>query len=377
MRIGTLYTLYGRRAGAEKLLEQTLFGLVSTYTDITFILYCNKEVLQCLPNHANIVKRYVPSLDNQYTKILWLQFGAISHLASDRVELFWIPSGSNSFPGPWRIPTLVTFLDFGEYHVPHKYDLKRTLYRKLFCIPCSARRGSAFTTISHSTANDLQRLFGKSSTVIYPSVSARSQQETSSCPAELVRQETGYDYESLILVPGRTDFYGKGLDILLHAYLKVIDQFTSAPPLVLAGPAGEQHGQLIKSIESMRLGSRVRWLGRVSDDCLDALYQLSSFVVFPSRYEGFGFPLLETMQHGKPVICSDAGSLPEVAGDAALFFPSGDSTALAASMARLIRETRLAQSLVAAGKKRVVEFSWQRNYSQMYTAFANLMGRAS
>jgi glycosyltransferase involved in cell wall biosynthesis len=82
--------------------------------------------------------------------------------------------------------------------------------------------------------------------------------------------------------------------------------------------------------------------------------------VFPSLYEGFGLPVLEAMARGVPVACSDASSLPEVAGDAALLFDPRDEAAIAASMLRLLEDAPLAARLSARGAERVKQFTWER-----------------
>jgi len=372
MRIGSIYTLYGRRAGAELLTEQTLLGVSSRFRDITFVVYCNKEAFDSLPSSSRVEKHYVEALNNQYSKMLWIEFVSRRELIKDRIDMFWINSGCNAFPGPWNVPTLVSFMDFGEYHVPHKYDFKRLISRKLICIPRSLKRGTAFTSISNSTANDLFDLFNKKSTVIYPGASPRPLSTGSYDYKEVIRAETGHRCDDFILVPGRTDFIGKGLDVLLKAYSSILRSNLNVPSLVLIGPAGEQHELLLREISSLGLKDRVVWLGRVSDSCLNSLYKLSKFVVFPSRFEGFGFPLLEAMQFGKPIISSDAGSLPEIASDAALIFPSGDSSALATAMEQLISDPDLGSKLISLGLKRVNDFSWEQTYSKIYNLFLRM-----
>ncbi|NVN91136.1 MAG: glycosyltransferase family 4 protein [Desulfuromonadales bacterium] len=372
MRIGTLYTLYGRRAGGEMLIERTLLGILSSFLDTTFVVYCNSEAYNILPDLPYLEKRYIPALNNQYSKIFWIEFFSKRELINDKIERFWIPSGCNAFPGPWNIPTLVSFMDFGEYHIPHKYEIKRMLYRKHCCIPCSVKRGTAFMTISHNTASDLLRLFKKDSTVIYPGVSPRPQSETVTNPLQIIQLETGYCYDDFLLVPGRTDYFGKGLDILLSAYNSFSQRILGAPQLILVGPEGEHHELLLRQIDQLGLEGRVRWLGRVSDACLDSLYRLSKFVIFPSRFEGFGFPLLEAMQLGKPIISSDAGSLPEIAGGAALIFPSGDSSALETAMEQLTCNPGLANTLISSGLKRVCDFNWENSYLGMHKMFTDL-----
>ena len=97
--------------------------------------------------------------------------------------------------------------------------------------------------------------------------------------------------------------------------------------------------------------------GEIDDDArLAAWYAGAAVFAFPSRYEGFGLPLLEAMSYGAPVVASDAASLPEVGGDAAVYFPCGDAAALAAALARVLRDSTLAAQLSAAGKARAAQF---------------------
>jgi glycosyltransferase involved in cell wall biosynthesis len=100
--------------------------------------------------------------------------------------------------------------------------------------------------------------------------------------------------------------------------------------------------------------------GYVPDEDLAALLSGALTFVFPSLYEGFGFPVLEAMACGTPVVCSNVSSLPEVAGDAALLVDPLDVEALAAALARVMADEALRVDLVARGLDQVQRFSWQR-----------------
>jgi glycosyltransferase involved in cell wall biosynthesis len=93
---------------------------------------------------------------------------------------------------------------------------------------------------------------------------------------------------------------------------------------------------------------------------LEGLWALTDAFVFPSLYEGFGLPVLEAMARGVPVACSNASSLPEVAGEAALLFDPHDEAAIAAALGRLLDDPVLCDRLRARGLERVHEFTWQR-----------------
>lgn len=105
-------------------------------------------------------------------------------------------------------------------------------------------------------------------------------------------------------------------------------------------------------------GSAVRLLGRVTDGELRALYENALCLVFPSRYEGFGIPPLEAMWCGCPVLAARAGAVPEVCGDAALFFDAEGPATPAAALARLLDEPGLADALSDAGRARAPLYSW-------------------
>jgi glycosyltransferase involved in cell wall biosynthesis len=92
------------------------------------------------------------------------------------------------------------------------------------------------------------------------------------------------------------------------------------------------------------------YVGRVSDECIEALYDDSSIVVFPSRYEGFSFPALEAMYHDTPVTCSDSSSIPVIAGEAAYYFNSGNAISLAESIRTVLSDDNLQKELFRAGQ---------------------------
>jgi len=130
--------------------------------------------------------------------------------------------------------------------------------------------------------------------------------------------------------------------------------------LVLPGYRTPFEHELSAAIERLGLGERVRTLGWIPDPDLEGLYAAAACFVFPSLAEGFGQPILEAMERGVPVASSNASSLPEVGGDAVLYFDPLDVTAIADAVERLLADRVLAERLAVGGRARAAEFSWER-----------------
>ena len=376
MRIATLYTLYGRRAGAELFVERTLQEIRRLVPDWQITVFCNKSAGTVLAaGLPGVDLRHVPWLDRRTTKAFWLEFLSGRVVNRRTFDVFWLPSGSASFPGRWDLPAVATFLDMGGFLVKNRWSFRRAWYCQHISTPRTIRRAAAFATISQATADDLMRLYPsvKAPRVIYLGPSPRPDGLRADDPRALIEQETGLKLSAILFSPARTDYLGKGRDVLLRAYAQYRRSVPAPLPLVMPGPPGAFHARFLADIAALRLADCAFWPGRVSDACIDAFYQISRAILMPSRTEGFGFPVLEAMERGVPVICSDAGSLPEVAADAALVVPAGSAEKLAEAMVKLETQPALRQELIRRGHNRCRAFSWERTarqYCDLFTAVA-------
>jgi len=143
----------------------------------------------------------------------------------------------------------------------------------------------------------------------------------------------------------------KGLDVLLRALPD-----TPGMDVVIAGPDAGGTTGLRALASALGVEARVRFLGEVTDANLSWLYGNAGVFVFPSLAEGFGLPVLEAMVAGVPTLCTDLPVLHEVAGDAAVYFPAGDSRRLAALLTGL--DPSASRQLAAAGRARAAGFTW-------------------
>lgn len=158
----------------------------------------------------------------------------------------------------------------------------------------------------------------------------------------------------------------KGLRMLLDAFAaaRVDDAL-----LVHAGPPSTATADLLAHTRALGLDQRVRWLGYVTREQLSALLRDAIALCFPSVDEGFGLPVLEAMSCGTPVIASDIPPLREVAGDEALFVPTGDVEAWSHALEVLVRDDELQRRLRAGGRARALEFTWDACASTTIAAY--------
>ena len=149
----------------------------------------------------------------------------------------------------------------------------------------------------------------------------------------------------------------------LPGLVRAFDRLADAHPdlaLVLAGPSGWGEDALNAAIARASANARVVRTGWLEPVALAALLQEATVLAFPSLYEGFGFPPLEAMASGVPVVATRAGSLPEVLGDGAVLVDVGDHDGLVEALDNVLNDPALRQRLVAVGAARAASFSWDR-----------------
>jgi len=161
----------------------------------------------------------------------------------------------------------------------------------------------------------------------------------------------------------------KNLQRLILAFQLLLDKYLCDLQLVIVGKKDTFHYQLEQEVRSANLSDRVIFTGFVSDDELDSLYRKAKIYTFPSLSEGFGLPALEAIGHNLPVASSKATCLPEVLGEAALYYNPLDIEEMAKVMYRLITDSNLRQKLIKAGQKQFKKFSWEKTAKKTLNAY--------
>ena len=225
-----------------------------------------------------------------------------------------------------------------------------------------------FHTVSQFSAERLAHFF--------PAIAARIRwvhngvtphffQPVPSTGLDYVRQ-AGLEGRPFVLVPGGLHFR-KNAELILAACPVLLKQF---PDLIIAVV---NHTNPMYAERTRSFGPNFRLLGFVSDDALHALYASATVVWYPSRYEGFGLPVVEAMACGAPVVASDSSSIPEIAGKAALLVAPGDPGAHADAIAGLLTDPLAREQLSSAGRIRAAQFTWDACAAQLKGHFETLL----
>ncbi|MFM2450487.1 MAG: hypothetical protein RIS44_2937 [Pseudomonadota bacterium] len=259
---------------------------------------------------------------------------------------------------------VVAIHDAATEAVPQAFSRSfRAWYRLL--MPLLGRRSQAVLTVSAFSRAELQRAFGVPShklTVL--SEGGEHILRTPADPTVLARR--GLDARPYVLAVSSMAAH-KNFGLVLQALARLPD----APfDVAIAGGSNPKvFGQA-----GQWQSDRVKWLGYVSDAELRSLYEGAMAFVFPSLYEGFGIPPLEAMHCGCPVLAARAASIPEVCGEAALYFDPHSPDDLAAALTRIAGDAALRQSLRSAGLRQASFFSWEAGAREMLQVCRTAMG---
>ena len=282
----------------------------------------------------------------------------------DRADLVHAPSPS-AVPPVARGQRLVTTVHDLAFRLhPAMYPAPwRSLYR--LGLRRAIRRADALLAPSRHTADDLVRAGAASERVhVTPLAASLPSEDHRPVPPRL-----GIERPYVLFVG--TLEPRKNLVRLIPAYRRVVEAASLPHTLVLAGPLGWRAQDVHRELAVPGSG-KVMLTGRVVAGDLDALYWNADAFCYPSLYEGFGLPVLEAMVRGIPVVCSNASSLPEVAGDAAILVDPRSIEQLAEALTRVLSDDRERARLGTAGRARAEDFSWERTARETLEVYQSL-----
>ena len=273
----------------------------------------------------------------------------------DRVDLVHGPA--NALPLiRLGLPGVVTIHDLAIYDHPEWFPAGQWFATRVV-VPESIRRARAIICPSQATRQAIVRLFAidaRRCHVIPHGVEPEFALPAAAAVRSEVRRRYGLPPRYLLQVG--TIQPRKNYVTTLRALAKIPPG--QRVPLVAIGSFGWNYQPVVDAVRELDLSSWVRFVGYAGIADLPALYQMAEAALFPSLDEGFGLPVLEAFAAGTPAIASNAGAIPEVAGDAALLCEPDDAEALGANLLRVLDDRELRDRQVAAGRARAARFTW-------------------
>lgn len=348
-----------RTGGIPKYTRELTGAMAQLATDTEFVVLQHRRQPERIVSAPNVTRRviYTPPHHRLEQLTLPIEVSAIH----PSVALF--PDFIAPLYRPF--PAVVTIHDLAFLHFDDLLDdHAKAFYGR---VGASAHRAQGIIAVSESTKRDIIERLGIPAdqiTVIYEAASAHFV-PMEQIPHERKRiNDVDIASQSYLLFVSTIE-PRKNLPMLLHALRICRDRHPDRNyQLVAAGSRGWREKPIIDQIERLRLGDAVTLLGTVNDADLHWLYANARLYANPSRYEGFGLPLLEALACGAPSIASDTSSLPEVGGKAVQYLPVDDPGAWADAIELIWRDDVLRHEMAIRGPLQAAQFSWHHAAQQ-------------
>ncbi len=346
-------TTIAQRTGTENYALKLIRALVALETPHHFVLYFrDKPPTDLIPQGARVTQRVIP------WRRVWTHSRFALALWRTRPDVTFVPAHTLPLWFPGR--AVVTIHDLGYKYFPEAHPALARRYLEM-TTRFSARRATRVIADSLATAQDIAahyRIPENRIKVVYPGVDESLAPVTDAAQLAAVCERYGLPERYLLFVG--TLQPRKNIGRMVQAYAA----WRKAHPgqdvaLVLAGQRGWLYDpQWAAGVDGVILP------GYVDDEDVPALYSGAEALLFPSLHEGFGFPILEAMCCGVPVITSNTSSMPEVAGQAALLVNPRDVSMIANAIDQLLCDTQLRSDLVVQGRGQAAQFTWTRAAEQ-------------
>jgi len=368
MKIGLSTSVIQRgKTGVAEYVFSLVRAFAAHATAHQFVLFVLEKDLPLFEFAKNFA-RLVPvseSFRGPLKDIIWHQTILPRLVREHELDVLHVPSYRRLlWPRPCAL--VATVHDLAAFHVAEKYDPARMFYGRNVARQLAWRQDEIIA-ISRNTARDIEQFWqvpAQQVTVIHHGMD----HERFFPVVREAAKATGFNHfgftRPFFLYVARLEHPAKNHLRLIAAFERFKAETKSPWQLVLAGSDWHGAEKIHKAIQRSPVKKAIQCLGFLPEAELPLLYRAADVFVYPSLYEGFGFPPLEAMACGCPVLCSTRGALGEVVGDAAVTVNPEDESALKLLLVRLANDEPLRQRLRAAGLERARQFDWQRTAGQ-------------
>ncbi|MDD4271897.1 MAG: glycosyltransferase family 1 protein [Patescibacteria group bacterium] len=288
------------------------------------------------------------------------------------VDVFFMPH-INFIGLSGRAKSIITIHDLSFLKYPEFFSRRKNFWHKMINIKKLIKRFDRVVAVSENTKRDIVELCGVSPDkikVIYSGIGSEFKRIDAD-EKKLAEVKDKYKLpEKFILYLGTLE-PRKNVDGIIRAYNKSRSNHELRDyALVIAGGRGWKFDEIYKEWEQSEFKNDIKFLDYIDSKDKVYLYNLAGVFVYPSFYEGFGFPPLEAMASGAPVIISYAASLPEVAGEAALMVNPYNISDIALAIEKVLTDANLRNKLIGRGLEQVKKFSWENTAKEYLSGFA-------
>jgi glycosyltransferase involved in cell wall biosynthesis len=326
----------------------------------------------CYGNGIN--KQIVAELGDsiEFRRIPWSRYSLQGQvllpklLRRDGINLFHSPFYMMPFFS--SVPSIVTIHDVIPFL---KYTDKRGLDKIAICAlnRLAAHRASAIVTVSELSKKDIVRVLGVPESKVKVAPCGVGSFAATEPKPELYRQHVPY----FACITAR-HFEAKNTAVAIKAW-RIFRERTGLPHRLLIGGGTSEEGRV--RLAEAGCGGDCEMLGFVPDESYSSFFHYAEAFIIPSLYEGFGLPALEAMACGTPLLSSNRASLPEVGGDAALYFDASDVGQLADLMIRVATDGELRAGMVSRGKSQAQKFTYAESARRILGIYQQLLDAAS
>ena len=373
MRIGIDATaLPQQRTGVANYVFGLVRGLAAVDGDNSYVVFAKPQhIAELGVDRPNF--RFLPvEFPARGLRLAWEQVALPRHVRAERLDVLHSPH--YTMPLRHAARSVVTFCDMTFILQPEVHQpIKRVFFPAM--MRWSARHADRLITISESTRDDLLRLWDvdPDRTTAVPLAAGPEYRPGPADAAAAACARHGLQPGAYILYVGVLE-PRKNVDRLIAAFGQAGARLGGLD-LVIAGRRGWMYDEIFAQVQALGLEKRVRFTGYVAQEDLPGLYGGARLFAYPSRYEGFGLPVLEAMGCGVPVVTTNVSSMPEVAGDACLLVSPDDVAGLADAMSRLVEQPALAAELGRRGQERAAAFTWERCARETRAVYEQALGR--
>jgi glycosyltransferase involved in cell wall biosynthesis len=373
--LNLIFLVPGETGGMEVVARELIPELVAAAPEVRFTAFVNREAAAAGDGPWGELIPAVTVPVNARNRVQWvLGEQALLPVLAARARVDLVHSLASTAPMWGRFRRVVTVHDLIYARFPDTHAGLRDMGMRVL-VPGGIRRSDRVTADSHSTRDDLIALLGiDPARIDVVPLGLGTVQRAAPMPERAIRDRLQLGARAVVLSLSAKRPH-KNLLALIGALAKLPASGERRPVLVLPGYPTAYESELRARAAELGIADDIRFPAWLSSEELEGLWSIASAFVFPSLYEGFGLPVLEAMARGVPVACSNASSLPEVAGDAALLFDPHDEHAIATSLSRLLEDEALRERLRALGIEQAQRFTWARTARLTLETYTRAMSR--